>query len=193
MNGSARNGIGGATAQAAGAPAAASVPPPAPAPLPAPVPATSVGVDALIEATRQEIARADAKSAALLTVVGIGFTAFSVAGASVVAVPLHGAARWLSLVTLTGVCVVAELLLFVLRPVLRKDDVGQLYFATWRSRAPEQVARELSADVVACRILVRLSGIVWQKYRLTRWAVHVMSAVLPLMAVSLAVALLTRP
>ena len=161
---------------------------------PAAAPAGAVGIEALIDATRQEIARADSKSATLLTVVGLGFTAFSVAGASAVAVPLHGTARWLCLAALAGVCLVAELLLWVLRPVLNRSDTGQRYFATWRryAAAPEQLARELSADVEACRTLARLSGIVWRKYLLIRWAVHLMAAVLPLMAVALAVALLTR-
>ncbi|MGV9279754.1 Pycsar system effector family protein [Streptomyces sp. NPDC003730] len=150
-------------------------------------------VDALIEVTRQENARADAKSAALLTVVGIGFTAFSVAGASAVAAPLHGGARWLCVAALTGVCAVAELLLLVLRPVVGRGGAGQRYFATWRryAPAPERLASELSVDEERCRTLVRLSGIVWRKYRLIRWAVDLMIAVLPLMAVALSVALLS--
>ncbi|MEH0548379.1 DUF5706 domain-containing protein [Streptomyces sp. B21-105] len=151
-------------------------------------------INALIEATRQENARADAKSAALLTVVGIGFTAFSVAGASAVTVPVHGVARWLCVTALAGVCAVAELLLLVLRPVLGKGDVGQRYFATWRRYAstPERLARELSVDEEACRTLIQLSGIVWRKYRLIRGAVDLMIGVLPLMAVALSVTLLTR-
>lgn len=163
--------------------------------LPAPSAPASAEVDALIEATRQEVARADAKSATLLTVVGLGFTAFSVAGASAVAAPPDGASRWLCLPALAGVCAVAELLLFVLRPVLRKDDAGQLYFATWRHYAPHpwRLAAELSADEDRCRTLIRLSEIVWRKYRLIRWAVHMMAVVLPVMAAGLSVALLRRP
>ncbi|CAM5291990.1 hypothetical protein STENM223S_08633 [Streptomyces tendae] len=125
---------------------------------------------------------------------GIGFTAFSVAGASAVAAPLHGGARWLCVAALAGVCAVAELLLLVLRPVLGRDDAGQGYFATWRHYAstPERLARELSADEEACRTLIRLSGIVWRKYQLQIVAVDLMIAVLPLMAAALSVALLTR-
>jgi hypothetical protein len=154
----------------------------------------SAGIDALIDATRQENARADTKSAALLTVVGIGFTAFSVAGASAVTVPVHGVARWLCVAALAGVCAVAELLLLVLRPVLGTGDVGQRYFAAWRhyASAPERLARELCVDEEACRTLIRLSGIAWRKYRLVRTAVDLMIGVLPLMAVALSVTLLTR-
>ena len=125
---------------------------------------------------------------------GIGFTAFSVASASAVTVPPHGGARWLCVSALAGVCLVAELLLWVLRPVLGKGDVGQRYFATWRhyESAPERLARELSVDEEACRTLIQLSGIVWRKYRLIRWAVDLMIVVLPLMAAALSVALLTR-
>ncbi|MBE1536710.1 Pycsar system effector family protein [Actinomadura algeriensis] len=151
-------------------------------------------VDALIEATRQENVRADAKTNTLLTIVGFGFAAFTAAAASTVAIPLRGTSRLLVVAALAGVCVVAELLLTALRPRLGRDGTGQRYFAVWRRYAgtPDVLAAHLSADVDACRTLIQLSRIVWRKYRLIRWAVDVLLAVVPLLAVAVSVALLVR-
>jgi hypothetical protein len=155
---------------------------------------TKAGIAMLIDQAFQESARADAKSAALLTIVGIGFTAFSAGCASAVVVPLHGLARWLCVAALAGVCVVAEVLLLALRPRLGSGRIGQRYFAAWRrySQAPDALAAELSAEPAECRTLVQLSCIVWRKYLLIRWSVDVLMAIVPLVALAVSVALLTR-
>jgi hypothetical protein len=151
-------------------------------------------IDALIEATRQENIRADAKSTTLLTIVGIGFTAFTAASATTVAIPLRGTARLLAVAALATVCVVAELLLLALRPKLGRNQAGQRYFAVWRRYAgtPGALAARLSAEVDACRTLIQLSRIVWRKYFLIRWAVDLLVVVVPLLAVAVSVALLRR-
>jgi Pycsar effector protein len=151
-----------------------------------------VGIDKLIDAAFQESARADAKSAALLTIVGIGFAAFTAGCASGVAVPLHGSARWLSVAALACVCAVAELLLLALRPRLGGELAGERFFGTWRryEQAPDVLAAELSADPAACRTLVQLSCVVWRKYVLIRCSVDLLVAVVPLLAAAMSVAVL---
>ena len=160
----------------------------------APVPAARGAVDTLLETAYQESTRADGKSAALLTIVGIGFTAFSAAGAAAVAAPLRGPAQWLSLAAIAGVCAVAELLLLALRPTLGSGFVGQRYFATWRryNTAPAALAAELSADPDDCRTLIDVSRIVWRKYLLIRRAVDLLLTIVPVVAVALSIALMIR-
>jgi len=158
------------------------------------VPPARTSIDTLIEASRQESIRADSKATTLLTIVGIGFTAFSVAGASAIVAPLTGTARWLSVAALASVCLVAELLLLSLRPALGRGLTGQQYFAAWRhyARDAERLAVELSAEVTSCQTLIQLSIIVWRKFLLVRWAVDLLMGVLPLVALSVSIALLTR-
>jgi hypothetical protein len=151
-------------------------------------------IDTLLEAAYAESGRADGKSATLLAIVGIGFTAFAAAGAAAIAAPLRGPAQWLSLGALTGVCAVAELLLLALRPTLGSGLIGQRYFATWRqyAAAPAALAAELSADPDDCRTLIDVSRIVWRKYLLIRWAVDLLLVIAPLVAAGLSVALVIR-
>jgi Pycsar effector protein len=151
-------------------------------------------VDAMTEVAFQESARADAKSAALLTIVGIGFAAFSAGCASAVVAPLRGPAQWLSVGALAGVCAVAELLLLALRPRLGDGRMGERYFAVWRryAGAADVLAAELSAEPDACRTLIQLSRIVWRKYLLIRWAIDLLLAVVPVIAVAVSAALLLR-
>lgn len=160
----------------------------------APIPAGPGTIDGLLEAAYAESGRADGKSAALLTIVGISFTAFAAAGAATVAVPLSGPARWLAVAALPGVCAVAELLLLALRPTLGRGMAGQRYFATWRRYAdvPVRLAAELNADPGACRTLIEVSRIVWRKYVLIRCAIDLLLVLVPTVAAALAVALLVR-
>lgn len=154
--------------------------------------ADKAGIETLIDAAFQESARADAKSAALLTVAGIGFTAFSAACVATATVPLHGIARCLSVAALAGMCAVMELLLLALRPRLGHGLPRQRYFATWRRYAGDLpgLAAELSAPPDTCRLLVDLSKVAWQKYLYVRWAVNLLMALVPLMAGSVSIALL---
>jgi hypothetical protein len=154
----------------------------------------TASIDGLLDAAFQESARADAKSAALLTIVGIGFAAFSAGCASAAGVRLHGPAQWLSVASLAGVCVVAELLLLALRPRLSAGGPGERYFAVWRryAAAPDVLAAELSADPEACRTLIQVSCVVWRKYFFIRCAVDLLLAIVPLIALAVCVALLMR-
>lgn len=160
----------------------------------APIPTPRGTVDGLLEAAYAENGRADGKSAALLTIVGIGFTAFAAAGAVTVAAPLRGPAQWLAVAALVGVCAVAELLLLALRPTLGRGLAGQRYFATWcrYEDIPARLAAELNADPGACRTLIDVSRIVWRKYLLIRWAIDLLLVIVPGIAAALAVALLVR-
>lgn len=157
-------------------------------------PAAPGTIDGLLEAAYAESGRADAKSAALLTIVGIGFTAFAAAGAAAIAAPPRGPAQWLAVAALAGVCAVAELLLLALRPTLGSGTAGQRYFATWRryADAPARLAGELTADPSACRTLIDVSRIVWRKYLLIRWAIDLLLVIVPAVAAALAVALVVR-
>lgn len=151
-------------------------------------------VTELIDATRQEVARADVKAAALLTIIGIGFAAFSAAIVGAVAAPVQGAAMWLALVALAGVNVAGELLLLVFRPRLRQDAGSQRYFGYWHRyiTCPDVLAADLGANVEQARLLVQLSDIAWRKYLLTRIAVDVLMVVLPLISSAVAVTLLSH-
>lgn len=154
--------------------------------------ADRAGIETLIDAAFQESARADAKSAALLTIAGICFTAFSAACAATTAVPLHGLARCLSVAALAGICAVVELLLLALRPRLGPGLTSQRYFATWRRYAGDLagLADELSAPSDMCRLLVDLSGVAWQKYLYVRRAIDLLMVLVPLMAGAVSIALL---
>lgn len=156
--------------------------------------AASREVNVLLDTAYQESARADGKSAALLAIVGIGFTAFAAAGAAAVAAPLRGPAQWLSLAAIAGVCAVAELLLLALRPTLGKGLVGERYFTTWRryAGAPAVLAAELCADPDDCRTLIDVSCIVWRKYLLIRWAADLLLAIVPVMTAAVSVAVVIR-
>ena len=159
-----------------------------------PTPTANTEIDALIDAAFQESARADAESAALPTVVGIGFTAFSAGCASAIVVPLRGPAQWLSVAALAGVCVVAEFLLLALRPRLGNGLAGReiLRHLVPIFTSPDVLAAELSAELDACRMLIQLSCIAWRKYLLIRWSVHLLVAIVPLVALAVSVALLMR-
>lgn len=162
-------------------------------PLHAPTAAADrAGIETLIDAAFQECARADAKSAALLTIAGICFTAFSAACAATTAVPLHGLTRCLSVAALAGICAVVELLLLALRPRLGPGLASQRYFATWRGYAGDLavLADELTAPFDMCRLLVDLSEVAWQKYHYVRWAVDLLMVLIPLMAGAISIALL---
>lgn len=150
-------------------------------------------IGALLNAAYAESGRADGKSATLLAIVGIGFTAFAAASAAAITAALRGPAQWLSLGALAGVCAVAELLLLALRPTLGSGLVGQRYFATWRRYANvATLAAELSADPGDCRTLIDVSRIVWRKYLFIRWAIDLLLVIVPLVAAGLAAAVALR-
>ncbi|MFD8556692.1 Pycsar system effector family protein [Streptosporangium canum] len=147
-----------------------------------------------LELTRQEIARADIKATALLTITGIGFTAFSAAAAGAVAAPVQGAARWLTIAALAGVTVVVELLLLVLRPQMSQDLSSRHYFGHWRKylMSPDELAMDLGADLKQAKLLVQLSDIAWRKYRLIRISVDFLMIALPLISAAVAVTLISH-
>jgi hypothetical protein len=146
----------------------------------------------LIQATREENTRGDTKAAMLLGVVGIGFTAFSVAAASATIVPLRGVQMWLALGALLSVVVVAEILFLAIRPQLSRDLAAKQYFAYWRqyARSSEILAQELKCSQDESRLLTQLSEIAWRKHSMIRVSVDLLIGVTPVMASVLALALL---
>ncbi len=148
-----------------------------------------------LSSTREEIARADTKATALLAITAIGFAAFSAAAAGAVAAPVRGPALWLTMAALVGVTAVVELLLLVLRPRMGTEWTSRHYFGHWRKfiAAPDDLAKELSADITQVKLLIQLSDIAWRKFRLIRASVDVLMIAVPLISTAISVTLLLGP